>query len=83
MTVATCSQCGAPRDPRAAQCRYCSAHFTDPGTGRSFVAIEEDVERALRAGRLIEAIKLYRERHKASLLDAKNAVEDMKRRLNL
>ncbi len=41
------------------------------------------VVEALRAGNKIEAIRIYREARKSSLLDAKNAVEALERQRGL
>jgi ribosomal protein L7/L12 len=43
----------------------------------------EEVERLLAEGRMIHAVKVYRERTGASLLDARNAVEEIARRRGL
>jgi ribosomal protein L7/L12 len=44
---------------------------------------DPEVINALRKGNVVEAIKVYRERHKAGLAEAKNAVDEMRARLGL
>lgn len=46
--------------------------------GTSPVFADSPVTRALRAGQLIEAIKVYRNIHQSSLVEAKNAVEALR-----
>lgn len=83
MAVLTCAHCGAPRHPGVAQCRYCGSYFADGASSGVGPAIDRDIEELLRKKNLIGAIKVYRERHKASLRDAKDAVETMQKRLGL
>ena len=83
MTVATCSYCGAPRDPRAPRCAYCGSHFIDSATGKPAVDVDDAVESALRERQVILAIKLYRDRHRVGLKEAKEAVEQLQKRLGL
>lgn len=44
---------------------------------------DEDVDNAIRAGQTIDAIKLYRNRSGAGLKEAKAAVEQRERELNI
>ena len=83
MAVLQCGNCGAPRNPRSPRCEYCGSHFADPTTGRSIVEVDRDIERLLRAKNKIEAIKIYRERHKTGLAEAKDAIEALEKRLGL
>jgi len=46
---------------------------------RAAPADPETIESAIRSGRTIEAIKLYREQHGVGLREAKDAIEEMAR----
>ena len=81
MAVLQCAHCGAPRDPRATQCPYCSAHFADPKTGKPLSGIDKDIEDLIRGRNMIEAIKRYRERNGCGLREAKDAVDAIAKRL--
>lgn len=79
MTIATlCDHCGAPRPEGVNACPYCKKVYAD-AVGNAAPprpqGIPAGVLEAIDADNLIEAIKAYRQATKASLLDAKNAVE--------
>ena len=58
-----------------------SSPFESPFSSNSNATDDSDILEALRRGQKIEAIKIYRERYKTGLKEAKDAVEDMERRL--
>ena len=83
MAVLTCAHCGAPREPSYPRCPFCGVHFADPVTGTFVATVSSKVEAALRSGKKIEAIKLYRLEHRTGLKEAKEAVEALQKRLGL
>lgn len=89
-TVVHCSNCGAPVRPGSPTCHYCHAVIILPaGAGNANVAgsavagVPAGVVEALRKGNKIDAIRVYREATKSSLLDAKNTVEALEKKLGL
>jgi ribosomal protein L7/L12 len=81
-----CSHCGAPRTTNAAACPFCKTLYgspAPPGAPAPATDAPADVVAALRGGNKIEAIRLYRAAHKASLVEAKSAVEKLERELGL
>jgi len=84
-----CSNCGAPAQAGSASCHYCQAVIAWPGAPGVAAqrpgpgGMPPGVVEALRAGNKIEAIKIYRESRNSSLLEAKNAVEALERKLGL
>jgi ribosomal protein L7/L12 len=76
-----CSHCGAPRETAAANCPFCRVLYGSPAPAGAAPFAPEgmppEVVAAMKQGNLIEAIRLYRRATKASLLDAKKAVEAM------
>jgi len=87
--IVQCSNCGAPARPGSPTCTYCHAVFAvPPGTGAiasapGTASFPPGVVDALRNGNKIEAIRLYREAMKCSLLDAKNTVEALEKKLGI
>jgi ribosomal protein L7/L12 len=69
-----------------ATCHYCRAVIVWPGAPAPTsppAGIPAGVTEALRAGNKIDAIRIYREAMKSSLLEAKNAVEALEKKLGL
>lgn len=83
MKSAKCDNCGAAVTPGAFNCVYCGTTFTTtaPGVAPAPAGVHPEIVRLLREGKKIEAIKVYREANRSSLLDAKNAVEAVERTL--
>lgn len=74
-----CGKCGAPLMQTDRFCRFC-------GDGRPQAPPppeQDQIEALLHASRKIEAIKVYRERHKCGLGEAKDAVEEIEKRLGI
>ncbi|MDC0740466.1 zinc ribbon domain-containing protein [Polyangium mundeleinium] len=84
-----CPNCGAPAQAGSATCSYCRAVLAWPGAPAGAAqasgpsGMPAGVVEALRAGNKFEAIRLYREARKSSLLDAKNAVDALEKQLGL
>ena len=53
-----------------------------PIAGREVTAADPEIEALLRAGKKIDAIKLYRQNYGVDLKDAKDAVDAVESRLN-
>jgi len=53
-----------------------------PIAGREVTAADPEIEALLRAGKKIDAIKLYRQNYGVELKDAKDAVDAVESRLN-
>lgn len=74
-----CQQCGAPRQTSAPSCPFCKTLYDTPApvgappppTGE----LPPDVARALAAGNMIEAVKLYRQVFKVGLKEAKETLD--------
>lgn len=83
MKSAKCDNCGAAVTPGAFNCAYCGTTFTTtaPGTIPTPPGAHPDVVRFIREGKKLDAIRVYRELTRSSLLDAKNAVEALERTL--
>ena len=64
-----CSSCSHENPDDVERCRECGTLLDAPDP------VEADIQFLLKAGRKIEAIKLYRERTGAGLKEAKEAVE--------
>ena len=58
-----------------------SANTSPPTAAALDAAVLEEIERQVRAGQLINAIKLYRQRTNCSLREAKDAVDSIARGL--
>ncbi len=78
-----CPNCGAPRtDP--AVCEFCDVVFeTGARAPKATRGFSDEVVAAVRAGNKIEAIRLHRLANKSSLLQAKEAIEQLERQLGL
>ncbi len=81
-----CPKCGESNPSGTPMCGKCGAQFpnemaefSEPQQqqAQAIGSAEEDVLGALRAGRKIEAIKIYREKTGVGLAEAKKAVEAM------
>jgi ribosomal protein L7/L12 len=86
MKAMVCDRCGAAVMAGDTSCRYCGVAFQGVVPGAAGPGLPADpatakVVAALRAGNKIEAIKIYKEHHRSSLLDAKNAVDALEARL--
>lgn len=81
MTVLSCSHCGAPRDPRALRCAYCGSPFADAKPGVPQQDVDAEIATLIRKKKKIEAVKLYRTLHKVGLREAKDAIDELERRL--
>jgi len=88
--IVQCSHCGAPARAGSATCVYCHAVLVLPagaGAGQAASAaaagVPQGVVDALRNGNKIDAIRIYREAKKCSLLEAKNTVEALEKTLGI
>ncbi len=81
-----CPKCGESNPSGTRMCGKCGTQFpnevagvseAEPRQAQAIGAAEEDVLGALRAGRKIEAIKIYRKKTGVGLAEAKEAVEAM------
>lgn len=80
MRSAQCEKCGAGVVAGASSCQYCGAVFVTaaPGVYRGN-PVDDEVARLLRAGQKIQAIKVYQQRHRCGLREAKDAVDALER----
>lgn len=86
--IVQCSHCGAPAQAGAATCHYCRAVLVLPGGAahaapKTAAGFPAEALTSLRNGNKIDAIRIYREEKKCSLLEAKNAVEALEKQLGL
>ncbi len=85
--MSTCLSCGEENAPGIELCRRCGAKIPPPpeteAPAEPFSAAAIAVIEALRSGRKIEAIKLYRAETGCGLKEAKDAVEELARRHGL
>jgi ribosomal protein L7/L12 len=86
-SILQCSHCGAPVKAGSATCAYCHSVIVLPAgasvASNVVAGMPAGVVEALRKENKIEAIRLYREAKKCSLLEAKNTVEALEKQLGL
>ncbi|MEZ4390659.1 MAG: hypothetical protein R3A48_06145 [Polyangiales bacterium] len=84
MKSAQCEKCGAGVVAGASSCQYCGAVFVTaaPGVYRGS-PVDDEVARLLRAGQKIQAIKVFHQRHRCGLREAKDAVDALERTMGL
>lgn len=78
-----CGICGAPRTPANLACLYCGSAFPDASVVAPRASVggaPPGVIEAIDEGKLILAIKRYREATRCDLRTAKEACEDLQRR---
>jgi len=82
-----CPNCGAPAQTSNSTCSYCHAVIIWPGAppptlhGCAPAGLPPGVVEAMRAGNKLKAIHLYQAATKSSLLDSKNAMDDLEKKL--
>lgn len=84
---ALCGRCGAPISSGASGCAFCGVAFVGgvgPGAGAATAGgADRDVVEQVKARNKIVAIKIYKERYKTSLAQAKAAVDAIEQQLGL
>jgi len=81
-----CPSCGEENPPGVGLCKHCGGPISMTEDAQPEVAtgsLEEQVLALCRAGKKIDAIKLYREQTGAGLKEAKDAVEDLAKQNNI
>jgi ribosomal protein L7/L12 len=81
----TCPQCGAVvrADGTATVCQYCQAVLVPSAADAGLTSgdvLANEIRELLRAGKKIEAIRIYRKHKKCGLQQAKDAVEALERK---
>jgi ribosomal protein L7/L12 len=87
MKPTLCGRCGAPLPAGARECSFCGvgiAGATGPAPApRAPSGSDEDIVRLIRSRNKIEAIKIWRQRYRVGLREAKDAVEALEKKLGL
>lgn len=71
----------APRERTTVVYKTTTTRSTREPAGNGIAAVDEEIEAAIRSGRKIDAIKLYRATYGTDLKEAKEAVEALQARL--
>src|ERR1700719_4022251 len=76
-----CSRCQKAVDPDALRCPHCGAWLSHQSDAPEPIpdSLEGAIRSLLAQGKIIPAIKLYREQTGVGLAEAKNAVEEIQR----
>lgn len=86
-TIVQCRNCGAAAQAGWDACFYCKAVLVyasrSPAQTSAPAGFPAEALASLRNGNKIDAIRIYREEKKCSLLEAKNAVEALEKQLGL
>ncbi|MFO0625534.1 MAG: hypothetical protein U0325_07935 [Polyangiales bacterium] len=80
MQPAKCENCGAAVTAGADRCGYCGVTFVARAPGVP-TGSDPELVRLLRAGKKIDAIRVYHQAHKCGLKEAKDAIETLERSL--
>ena len=81
-----CPSCGEENPSGVGLCKQCGGPISMTEDARPEIppgSLEEQVLGLLRAGKKMDAIKLYREKTGAGLKEAKDAVEDLAKQYNV
>lgn len=81
MNPARCENCGAAVTAAADRCGYCGVLFVARAPGAP-AGVDPELLRLLRAGKKIEAIRVYHLARKCGLKEAKDAIDALEREIS-